>query len=99
MERSLVVVAVAVVLGAAAPARAQSVLFDFDAGPIHAPLPLDQSAGGITAHLSATGDGYSIQPADTLGFTPAGFAGLCIYPSGVFASDLLIAFDRPLLDI
>jgi hypothetical protein len=86
---------------AAGSARAQSVVFDFDGGPIHAPLPLDQVAGGITAHLSATGEGYSIQqPADVLaGFTPAGFSGLCVAPSGVFAADLLIAFDRPLTDI
>jgi hypothetical protein len=94
--RAVLVIAVAV---AACPARAQPVVFDFDAGPVHTSLPLDQSAGGITAHLSATGDGYSIQPADTLGFTPAGFSGLCIYPNSVFASDLLIAFDRPLTDI
>ena len=62
-------------------------------------MPLDQAAGGITAHLSATGDGYSIQPVWTVEIAPAGFSGLCLYPSSVFAADLLIAFDRWLTDI
>jgi len=69
------------------------VLFDFDAAPIHTSLPVDQTVGGITAHLSATGQGFSIQPANTMGFTPAGFGGLCVYPSSVFAADLVIGFS------
>ncbi len=77
-------------------AVAQSVLFDFDAAPIHTPLPIDLTAGGITAHFSATGQGYSIQAANTLGFTPAGFSGNCLYPSSVFASDLVISFSKAL---
>ncbi len=79
-------------------ARAQSVLFDFDTAPLHTPLPLDLTAGGITAHFSAnpTFYNYSIQRADALGFTPAGFAGYCIYPSTVFACDLLISFNHAL---
>jgi hypothetical protein len=90
---------VALALLGTGAAQAQSVLFDFDAGPVHAPLPLDQVAGGITGHFTATGEGYAIQPADTLGFTPIGFAGNCIYPSSVFPADLLIAFDHDLTDI
>jgi hypothetical protein len=82
----------------AAPARAQGVLFDFDSAPLGSPLPLDLTVGGITAHFSATGQGYSIQRADALGFTPQGFAGLCIYPSSVFLADLLVSFSRPLQD-
>jgi len=62
------------------------------------PLPLDVSVGSLTAHLSATGEGYSIQRADTLGFTPAGFAGNSIYPSSVFAADLLVSFSEVLTD-
>ena len=81
---------------AMAGAHAQSVLFDFDGAPLHAPLPLDVGAGGVVAHLSATGQGFSIQRADTMGFTPAGFGGNAVYPSSVFAADLIIAFSEPL---
>jgi len=81
------------------PARAASVVFDFDGGPLHAQTPLTQVAGGITAQFTATGQGYSIQPADVLGFTPAGMSGYVLYPNSVFASDLSIAFDQPLTGI
>ena len=77
---------------------AQPVLFDFDNAVIHTPLPIDLTVGGITAHFSATGQGYSIQDANTMGFTPQGFAGNCIYPSSVYLSDLLISFDQTLSD-
>jgi hypothetical protein len=79
-------------------AQAQSVTFDFDNAPQYAPLPLDLTAGGITGHFSSGSPfyNYSIQAADVLGFTPPGFAGLCVYPSTVFASDLLVSFDRQL---
>src|SRR5690242_9666729 len=53
------------------PVAAQSVLFDFDTAPIYTSLPLTLTVAGITAHFSATGAGYSIQPANTMGFTPA----------------------------
>lgn len=79
----------------AVPARAQSILFDFDNAPVQTPLPLDLAAGGITAHFAGTGQSYSIQHADVLGFLPVGFSGLCIYPNSVFAADLLIGFSRP----
>jgi hypothetical protein len=71
-----------------------SVLFDFDNAPVHTSLPIDLTVGGVTAHLSATGSGFSIQPADTLGFTPAGFGGYCLYPNSVFAADLHVSFSR-----
>jgi hypothetical protein len=79
-------------------AQAQDVTFDFDNAPIHAPLPLDITAGGITGHFSSSSPfyNYSIQPADVLGFTPQGFSGLCIFPSTVFQSDLLVSFDTQL---
>jgi len=77
-------------------AQAQSVLFDFDSGPNHTSTPLTQIAGGIVAQFTDAGPGHSIQPADSLGFTPVGFSGLCLYPNSVFASDLLISFDTPL---
>ena len=79
-------------------AFSQNVLFDFDTAPSSTSLPLDLTAGGITAHFSATGSGYSIQNANALGFTPAGFSGQCLYPNSVFLADLLIRFDQTLTD-
>jgi len=80
------------------PSNAQSVLFDFNNATIHSPLPINLTAGGITAQFSGTGSGYSIQEAGVLGFTPLGFDGLCIYPNSVFAADLLISFDQTITD-
>jgi hypothetical protein len=77
---------------------AQTVLFDFDNAPLFTSLPIYQTAGGITAHLSATGQGYSIQYANVLGFTPQGFAGHIIYPNSIYLADLLVHFDQPLTD-
>lgn len=75
---------------------AQSVLFDFDSAPQYSSLPLSMTVGGITAHFAATGQGFSIQAANTMGFTPAGFSGLCIYPNSIYLADLLIKFDQAL---
>jgi hypothetical protein len=74
----------------------QTILFTFDNAPNQTSLPLDVTSDGLTAHLSATGQGFSIQSANVLGFTPQGFSGLCIYPNSVFAADLLIGFSAPL---
>jgi hypothetical protein len=85
------------VTGLCASAKAQNVLFDFDNAPVHTSLPIDLTVGGITAGFSATWFyNYSIQPADTLGFTPIGFSGLCIYPNTVFPDDFLIGFTQKL---
>jgi hypothetical protein len=86
------------VIAPVSPVSAQAVLFDFDNATIHTPLPISQTVNGITAHFSATAQGYSIQEANTLGFTPQGFAGNCIYPSSINLSDLLISFDQTLTD-
>jgi hypothetical protein len=86
------------VLAQLSPTSAQSVLFDFDNAPLYTSLPLNQTAGGITAHLSATGQGYSIQEANVLGFTPPGFAGHILYPNSINLSDLLISYDHTLTD-
>ncbi len=75
---------------------AQEVLFDFDNAPLYSSFPIDQTVSGITAHFSATGQGYSIQNADVLGFTPPGFAGHIIYPNSINLADLLIRFDKVL---
>jgi hypothetical protein len=79
-------------------ANAQSILFDFDSLPAHSGLPGSYTVGGITASFSATGQGFSIQAADTMGFTPVGFGGNCIYPNSVYAADLLVTFSMPLSD-
>jgi hypothetical protein len=80
------------------PARAQTILFDFENAPVHTPLPIALTVGGITAQFSATGQGFSIQPANSMGFTPVGFSGNCIYPSSVFAADLHVSFSQLLTD-
>ena len=86
------------VMALVSPASAQAVLFDFDNAPLHSSLPISQTVSGITAHFSATGEGYSVQAANTMGFTPQGFAGNCIYPNSINLSDLLIRFDQTLTD-
>lgn len=94
-------VIVLLLFGLLVPASASAELFDFDSAPQYSPLPIDQTVGAITAHFSyssTSGGGYSIQSAGALGFTPAGFSGLCIYPSAIYAADLLIGFSVPLTD-
>lgn len=85
------------VAGSLAHTTAQTVLFDFESAPVHAPLPVSLTASGLTAELSATGEGFSVQPANTMGFTPAGFSGNCLFPSSVYAADLWVAFSQPLV--
>ena len=63
-------------LAGVSTAFGQSVLFDFDNAPLQTSLPITLTVGGVTAHFSATGQGYSIQQANVLGFTPVGFSGL-----------------------
>jgi hypothetical protein len=77
-------------------ALGQTAVFDFDNAPLHASLPVAVSVGAVTATLSASGQGMSIQYANTMGFTPAGFGGLCIYPNSINQSDLTISFDKDL---
>lgn len=81
-----------------AQAAAQGVLFDFDSATQGTPPPLNLTVGSITASFSATGQGYSIQAANFMGFTPAGFSGNCIYPNSVYISDLLVSFSQALQD-
>lgn len=87
-----------VLLGLLVPATARAETFDFDNAPIRTSLPLFLTVGGVTAHFTATGSGFSIQPANTMGFTPAGFGGLCIYPNGINQADLLVGFSVPIID-
>ena len=85
-------------LAAALPLHAQSVLFDFDSASVGSALPLDQTVGSITAHISATGAGFSIQAVGTLGIAPAGMSGNYLYPDSVFPADLLIGFSARMVD-
>jgi len=80
------------------PAEAGAVLFNFDNVPQYSPLPLDVTVDGITAHLSATGQGFSIQSANVLNFTPVGFSGNSIYPNSVYPADLIVGFSQTLTD-
>ena len=90
--------AMAALLLGATSATAAPTLFDFNNAPMYTPLPINLTVAGITANFSATGQGYSIHSAGTMGFTPAGFSGNCIYPSSIYASDLLVGFSTPLTD-
>ncbi len=92
MMKTLVALSSLLSLGA----QAQGILFDFENATLHSGLPMSLSVGGITAQFSATGQGFSIQPANSMGFTPAGFSGNCIYPNSIYAADLLVSFSAPL---
>ena len=76
---------------------AQAILFDFDSATDHTPLPISLTKGGITAHFSATGAGYSIQDVFAP-VVPTGFTGRFLYPSSIYGSDLLIKFDQKITD-
>ncbi len=81
-----------------AQAAAAPVLFDFDNAAPHQSLPLDLTVGGVTAHLSATGQGFSIQDTvQVIGVLPVGFSGLGITPNGVFPADLIVSFPTTTL--
>jgi len=90
--------AILAAVASAAPVMAQSVLFDFDNAPLHTSLPINLTVDGVTAHFDDTDQGFSVQWADALGFTPDGFSGRCIYPNSVFRADLLVGFDVPMTD-
>jgi hypothetical protein len=79
-------------------ASAQAVLFDFDNAPLYSSLPIDLTVSGITAHLSATGQGYSIQNANAIGFTPPGFSGRILYPNSIYLADLLVQYTQTITD-
>ena len=87
-----------IMIALVSPVSAQAVLFDFDNAPIHSNLPIYQTSGGITAHLSGTATGYSIQDANALGFIPQGFSGRIIYPNSINIADLLVHFDQKITD-
>ena len=86
----------AVVMGSLCGTPSAQVVFDFDSAPYQSSLPVSLTVAGLTAQLSATGQGYSIQAANVLGFTPLGFAGYVVYPNSVYPADLSISFSQPI---
>ncbi len=90
------VLAALVTLGATASAS-NSVLFDFNNAPDHTSLPITLTQSGITAHFSATGQGFSIQDTSAP-VVPQGFTGRFIYPNSIYQADLLVSFDQTLTD-
>lgn len=80
---------------AASPLCAQSVLFNFENATLYMPFPLDLTVGGITAHFTGTGAGYSIQNSATVG-QPVGFSGKCVFPSGGPMADIIVSYSKPL---
>ena len=82
----------------AAGASAQSILFDFNNLTATTTLPVSVTVGELTADFSGTGDNFSVQSANVLGFTPVGFSGNCLYPGGINGGDLHIAFSKAITD-
>ena len=76
--------------------QAATVLFNFDDVPQYSSLPSSLTVNGLTAQFSATGQGFSIQAANVLGFTPQGFSGNIIYPNSIYPADLMVSFSQPL---
>ncbi|HEU5397169.1 MAG TPA: hypothetical protein VFV81_08370 [Verrucomicrobiae bacterium] len=80
--------------------------FSFDGASPGATTPLSLAPDIIpigsaypTAEFTVSGTSYSIQSANVLGFTPGGFSGYCLYPDSIYASDLRMVFDRPVLSV
>jgi hypothetical protein len=70
--------------------------YSFDDARQYGPFPIDLSSNGLWAHFSGTGSSYSIQAVGTVGLAPAGFSGLCVFPSSVFPADLTVDFSETL---
>lgn len=84
-------------------ATAQLVTFDFDTGSPtlgqYQNLPIDQTAGGITARFSGISGGFSVQTDLTTGYNLSQFSGKYLYPNQVRGNALQIQFNRELTDI
>jgi len=93
MKKRILWPAVVVSIGIACGLSAQTALFDFENASVHTSLPITLTVNGVTAHFTATGQGFAIQPANTMGFIPVGFSGNCIYPNSIYAADLMVAFE------
>src|SRR5689334_257266 len=97
MKRTYGLIAVLVIV-LCGSIRAGTILFDFNNGPQYSSLPLDLTVDGVTAHFSATGQGFSIQnTSQVIGVLPTGFSGLGIVPNSVYMADLLVSFPQTTL--
>ena len=75
-------------------ASAQSALFDFDTGvpvlDLYQPLPVDQTADGVTAHFRAVGAGFSVQTASSMGGKRLSlFSGKFLVPDDFHTGNIL----------
>lgn len=95
MHRVVAIAALAVTLGTTS-VSAQTVLYEFTFVPVGSTLPLDTPQGGIMAHFSGTGQGYTIEDHSSVPGVPAGLPGHFIYPTGTTAADLIVSFDQTL---
>ena len=88
----------AMVVLSCGPTSAATMLFDFNNGPQYSSLPFNLTVDGVTAHFSATGQGFSIQnTAQVIGVLPAGFSGLGLVPNSVYLADLPVSFPQTTL--
>jgi hypothetical protein len=80
-------------------------MFDFDTGvpPLYVGqgTPFDQTAAGVTAHVSSPSDyggwpAYSVQTDGSTGFHLSQFSGKYLYPDSVYKAALDFQFGRPL---
>lgn len=89
------------------PASAATITFDFDSGTpalsAGQNLPLDQTAGGLTAHFSFPSGfgfgGFSVQNAGTTFFALSLFSGNYLYPNSLDPGPLDILFSQPISSI
>ena len=84
---------------ASGTATTKVVNFNFDTTSAGTTAPFSVTKSKIRADFTGGMYGYSVQSASVLGFTPQGFSGNCLYPNTVYASDVGIAFSKPLTAI
>jgi hypothetical protein len=85
-------------------AAAQTVTFDFDTGTptlsTGTGIPLDQTADGVTAHLSSpSGSAFSIQTDTSTGWHMSQFSGHYLYDNNLNMNPLEILFSRQITGI
>ncbi len=92
-----------VMLAGVLPALSQSALIDFDTGSpalaVNKGLPLDQTAGGVTAHFSASSGNFTVQTAYFTGYPVSSFTNQFLYPAGALGSVLEIRFSEMVTNI
>ncbi len=81
----------------------QTAFFDFDTGTpapaVNQGLPLDQTAGGVTAHFVAASGNFTVQTAYFIGYPVSSFSNQFLYPAGSKGAVLEIRFSELLTNI